>query len=278
MNSPAKFALAALLVLSIGASLVLYQKYHETTTALATERSQNEATRGQYADAIGSIASIQDSLNLIVLGDAAVRLTPNGYEAERNLTQPAADRVMERISVLRAGIERSKARIDELAAHLKKSGMKIQGLETMIASLKRTVAKKEMQIADLTGQVASLNTQVTGLTASVEEQKHELGTVYVRMGDKKDLTSSGVVVATGGVLGLGKTLKPTGLVDESLCTAINTDEQTTLDIPAKRALVLTAQPASSYALEPAGDHTVLRIIDPKEFRKVRHLVILTKTA
>jgi len=38
--------------------------------------------------------------------------------------------------------------------------------------------------------------------------------------------------------------------------------------------IVTGQPLASYQLEPAGDHTVLRILDPKEFRKMRHLVIV----
>jgi hypothetical protein len=62
------------------------------------------------------------------------------------------------------------------------------------------------------------------------------------------------------------------------CTTIDTDVETTVEIPAKNAEVLTPQATSSYALEADGDHTLLRIIDPKEFRKVRHLVIVTKTA
>jgi len=119
---------------------------------------------------------------------------------------------------------------------------------------------------------------VNGLTVSNEEKRKELGTVMVIMGSKKELTSAGAVVATGGVLGLGKTLKPTGHVDESLCTAVDTDQELTVTIPAPKAEVISAQPSTSYALEPAGDHTLLRILDSKEFRKVRHVVILTKTA
>jgi hypothetical protein len=140
------------------------------------------------------------------------------------------------------------------------------------------VVQKEAMIAQLTQQVDSLHTEVNGLTVSVEEKRRELGTVLVMMGSKKELTSAGAVVSTGGLLGLGKTLKPTGHVDERLCIAVDTDQETTVEIPAKEARVVTAQPASSYALEPLGDHTLLRILDPKEFRKVRHVVIVTKTA
>jgi hypothetical protein len=278
MRSPLKFALIAGLLVFAGATVVLYQKYHQTNQTLTAVQAEDEETRGRYTEAIGSIAAIQDSLNGIVLGDEAARLTPSGYEVERSLSQSQGDQVLAKIGLLRAGIERSKARIEELDRNLKKSGMKIQGLEQMMASLKRTVARKEAMIADLTQQVESLHTEVNGLTVSNEEKRKELGTVMVIMGSKKELTTAGAVVATGGVLGLGKTLKPTGHVDESLCIAVDTDQETTVDIPAPKAQVVSAQPASSYSLEPVGDHTLLRILDPKEFRKVRHLVIVTKTA
>jgi len=278
MRNTLKFVLIAGVLVFAGASAVLYQKYHQSKTDFAALQTQDEDTRGRYAEAIGSIAAIQDSLNGIVLGDEAARLTPSGYEVERNLSQTQGDRVLAKISLLRAGIERSKARIQELDHNLRKSGMKIQGLEQMMASLKRTVARKEEMIAQLQGQVESLHTEVNGLTVSNEEKRKELGTVMVIMGSKKELTTAGAVVASGGVLGLGKTLKPTGHVDESMCTAVDTDQETTVDIPAPKAQVVSAQPASSYTLEPSGDHTLLRILDPKEFRKIRHVVIVTKTA
>jgi len=278
MLNPLKVVLIAGLVLFAGVSAMLFQKYHQSQTAMANLQSEDEATRGRYAEAIGSIAAIQDSLNSIVLGDENVKLTPSGYQTEHNLSRSEGDQVLDRISELRAGIERSKARIEELDRNLKKSGMKIEGLEQMLASLRKTVAKKEEMIAQLTTQVDSLHTEVNGLTASVEEQRQELGTIYVVMGTKKELTNSGAAVATGGVLGLGKTLKASGHVDEAAATTMDTDQQITLEIPAKKAQVLTPQPPSSYQLEPLGDHIVLRILDPKEFRKVRQLVIVTETA
>ncbi|MFI5370525.1 MAG: hypothetical protein ACHQ52_03130 [Candidatus Eisenbacteria bacterium] len=274
MHTLWKLTLAAALVVFIGVTGLLYSQYQKASTTLTAVRTADEETRNRYSEAIGSIAAIQDSLNAIVLGDEAGGLTSQSLATEGNLTRTESDQVMDRISQLRAGVARSKARIEELDARLRKSGMRMAGLEKMLANLKHTLATKEQMIQALAARVDSLGTQVTGLTESVAEKTHELGTVYCMMGNKRDLTRAGVVVASGGVLGLGKTLKPSGHLDETLCTTIDTDNETTLDIPARKAVVLTPQPAASYALESDGDHTVLRIIDPKEFRKVRQLVIV----
>jgi hypothetical protein len=151
------------------------------------------------------------------------------------------------------------------------------------------VGEKEAQVAALTTRVDSLETAVTGLVAEVqqgqetisnqaqaiEDKRRELGTVFVAIGTKKELTTNGVVVAEGGLLGIGKTLKPSPNVNENLFQAIDTDAQTTVRIPAAKAQVISAQPLSSYQLAPAGEGLELRILDPREFRKVKHLVILT---
>jgi hypothetical protein len=95
------------------------------------------------------------------------------------------------------------------------------------------------------------------------------------MGTKKELTNSGVVTSKGGVLGFGKTLEPSGIVNEAAFTPLDTDEENVIRIPSEKAKILSAQPVTSYVLQPVGKDAVeLRILDPKEFRKVRHLVIL----
>jgi hypothetical protein len=137
--------------------------------------------------------------------------------------------------------------------------------------------------------VDSLHTQVTTLAVEVqqaqdgirereqkiEERRREVATVYYIAGGKKDLTASGVVVSKGGFLGLGKTLQPSGLIDESVLTPIDTDQQTVIQMPGERARVLSAQPTSSYELKQVEGKVELHINDPREFRKVRQLIILT---
>jgi uncharacterized coiled-coil protein SlyX len=206
-------------------------------------------------------------------------------QSEQRLTPEQGHEAMDRIAMLKGSIERTKTRIAELETSLKKSGVKISGLQKMVAGLKRTVEEKETLVAELTTRVDSLQTQVTGLATTVQEnqdtirtQRQEIGTVYYVIGTKHDLTTNGVLVAKGGVLGMGKTLKPSGTFNETLFTPIDTNDQDVVYIPsAKKAQVLSAQPVTSYALTAAGDGLELRILNPREFRMVKHLVIMTTT-
>jgi archaellum component FlaC len=289
MRKPLQFALVAVAVLLLGTTAVLFQKYRTSEAQYTSLKNSEEATRSRYGEAIDEIAMIQDSLNAIVLGDSAVALLPSSLQAEAHLTETQGDRALARIAVLKAGIQRTKDRIEVLDANLKHSGVKIAGLNRMIGNLKKSVAEKEQLVAELTTRVDSLQTTVTGLASEVQEnqdtiqaqaqtiedKQHELGTIYYVIGNKKDLTTAGVVEAKGGILGLGKTLKPTGKFDQSLFTELDTDQEQVIPISAAKAQVLSPQPVSSYALDVVDGKVELRILDPNEFRKVKYLVIMT---
>jgi archaellum component FlaC len=289
MRSPVVIALVAVALLLAGATALLYQKYSTTSASFAKLQTDEQEMRGRYGAAIDEIAAIQDSLNAIALGDSAAGLVASSLDAEQRLSATQGDAALERIAVIRAGIERTKERIQVLDDQLHKNGVRIAGLQKMIAGLRRDVATKEQQVAVLSGQVDSLTTRVTGLEADVEEKqttivaqaenleqkRREIGTVYVAIGSTRDLKESGIVVANGGLLGLGKTLEPTGRLPEGRYTTVDTDVQTVIPIPAAKARVVSDQPVTSYELRPVGERLELHIIDPAEFRKIRHVVIVT---
>ena len=287
-RSPLVIGLGIAAIVLLGTTAVFFQRYQKSSADFVAMQNEEQATRNRYGQAINEISMIQDSLNAIVLGPEAANLKPATLQTEQDVSG-RADEAMERIAILKAGIERTKERITELDAKLKESGVKIAGLQRMIANLKKGVAEKEQQVAELTGQVDQLNTQVTGLTtevqqnqatiaeqtASLEERQREIATIYYAVGSKKDLTTQGLAVAKGGVLGVGKTLEASGKVTDGAFTPLNTDNETVIHIASAKAQVLSDQPASSYALTPVGKELELRIIDPKQFRTVKHLVIVT---
>ena len=289
MRKPATIAMYAVIAVLAVAVAVLYQKYQVTAASYADVKVAEETSRTHYAEAFNAIAEIQDSLNAITTADGAVQLKQDDLRTEQRLSQPSRAEALESIALLNASIQRTKTKISELESSLEKSGTKAAGLQRMIHNLKRTVVEKQEHIAVLTGQVDSLQTQVAGLATTVqglettvamdqqniEEKRRELGTIYYIIGTKKELSSSGVIVAKGGVLGLGKTLKLSGQFDNGQFTTLDTDMETVVRAPATRVEVLSPQPLSSYEVKIENGQVELRILDPKEFRKVKHLVIMT---
>jgi hypothetical protein len=272
-------------LLLLGTTIVSYSKYRKSAADYAEARANEESMRQRYDGAVSEIVMIQDSLNTIMLGGEGT--LPPATQPEMPGT--LHDRVLQRIAVLKASVERTKGRIEELDARLKRGGVKIAGLEKMIGRLRKSVSEKEERIAQLSTEVGNLQTQVAGLSTEVEtkqqdlaakqqeltEKQRELATIFYTMGTKKELKQAGVVQAKGGVLGFGKTLEPSGTINQTAFTPLDTDQEVVIRIPAEKARVLSAQPVSSYVLQPISKDVVeLRIVDPKEFRKVKHLVIL----
>lgn len=291
MRRPVQIALIAAVVLLAAATSVLYVRNRDTTAQYVDAKSKQESAEARYAETIDAIAEIQDSLSAISVIDESSKLKSQGLRDEQNLTGPRSQQTLEGISQIRASISRSRERIQQLESSLKKRGMETAGLRKLIARLKEDVADKELMVANLNRRVETLQTEVAGLNTEVrqrddtlrerdmrlEERRRELATVYYVVGDKRQLTESGVVVAKGGVLGVGAAVQPSGSIDPSVLIPLDTDQVDYVRTAAKKAKVLSAQPHSSYEMIMRDGEVVLHILDPVEFRKVKHLVIMRNT-
>ena len=292
MRKSLPYTLGAIIVILLVGSGALFAKYKKTTTDYTDLKAAEEESQARYAQTIDAIAEIQDSLNAISVGDTSVQMISRDLVAEQKLGKPNGQQAMDRIAVLRSVVLRSKERIRNLEASVKLSGTKVKGLQRMIAGLKKSVTEKEGLIAQLTDQVNGLQTQVTGLNteveqnhvaiterdSTIEERRKELATVFVAIGNKKDLQTQGVIVAKGGVLGLGKAYRPANATTQTAFTPLDTDQETVIRTSAtkpEKAKLLSAQPAGSYEMVVVDGHVELHILDPKEFRKIRQVVILT---
>lgn len=261
--------------------VALFEKTRSDAESLGTLRQQEQATRARYDRAVQDMSTIQDSLNAIAV-DAARVMRPSSLGAERQLSPTGASEALARISELRT-------RIQSVESRLRKSDLRVASLDRLVRQLKQDLGEKERLAARLGGQVDSLQTHVADLNESVEEahsliaaqadtleqRRRELGTVYYVAGTKHDLLKNGVVVARGGVLGLGKTLGPSSTADLSTFRAVDTDQETVIPISGSKAQVLTAQPAKSYSIENVNGRLELHILDPQAFRMQKRLVIVT---
>jgi hypothetical protein len=268
-------AVLTLLTLGLAFSTALFHaKYRDAERHAAAVERREDLLHARYASALSAIATIQDSLNALAMGEEALALEESGARSERQLAS-GSDPVLDRIAELRGNVDRARSRIGDLDANLQRSGLRLRSLELGISRIQLASASKDERIVVLRRQVDSLQSTVTGLLADSEELRRELGTVLVAVGTRKELTRAGIVVQEGGILGLGRTLKPSGNLDEAALVPIDTDMQKTLVLRAGHAEVVSAQPLSSYRIESMGEQVRIHILDPHEFRKVKHLVIVT---
>lgn len=289
MRKPIAIAITLLALVLLGTSVVFYQKVQTLTSNNGQLKAAQDAADSRYGEALTAIGEIQDSLSALGVGEATNPTLPGSPEAEHGLSLLRGREALDRIALLKAGIQRTKQRIEQLESTVHHNGVKMAGLERLITNLKNSLGEKEALIAQLSGQVDSLHTQVGGLTAQVQQdqstmadqkqtidtQRTEMSTVYYVVGSRSDLVKNGTIVSKGGLLGLGTTLTPSGQVPASVFTPIDTDHENVIHIAAPKARVLSAQPSASYSLVPVGKEVELRILDAQAFRTVKHVVIQT---
>lgn len=270
-----------------GLSAWLLVQNHNAKLAYQDLSAAEESSRQSYNRTLDAIAEIQDSLDVITPRDSAFQVVPGSLATEQEMAGPDGRRALERIATLRASIERSRERIQLLESKLKSEGDRVGGLRRMVANLNRTLDDRQKTLEEMSarvealqGQVGTLQTEVqqnhetiVAKDASLEDRRRELATVYCLVGTKQELKQKGAVVASGGLLGMGKTLLPSG--QAGVGVPLDTDVDTVVKTEAAKARVITAQPASSYELRLVDGRMELHILNPEEFRKVRQLVIVT---
>jgi hypothetical protein len=267
-------AIAFLLLLGT-ATLSLYSMYQKSVASLETSQKSEQAVTDQYAQTISAVAEIQDSLDTILPEGQKLPAYNPSYANERAMGGPNSHEILDRIAMIRAGLQRGKERIEKLEADLKHSGLRLDGLQKMVAGLRHSLKEKEDQLAEMGTQLAQVQDTLRVHDETLAERQQELATVYFVEGPKRELMKSGVIEARGGLLGIGKTLRPSARIPEPLFSMINTDEESVVRLNAAKAQVVSAQPLTSYELRLVDGKLELHILDPAEFRKVRQLVIVT---
>jgi hypothetical protein len=273
MRRSIQVAIAAFVVVVVAASAIFYNMYSKALSSLESAEQAERTTQDQYAQAVSEIAEIQDSLATIM--PEGEKLPGTSYSREQSLGGPNSQQILERIASVRAGLQRGKERIAQLETKLKDSGIHVASLQKLVAGLRRSVKEKEEQLATLSTQLAQVTDTLRVHDEMLVDRQKQLATVYFVAGPKSELMKSGVIVARGGVLGIGKTIKPSAQAPEALFSTLDTDMETVLPLDAKKAQVVSAQPLASYEIRQVGEKVELHILDPAEFRKVRQLVIVT---
>ena len=143
--------------------------------------------------------------------------------------------------------------------------------------LRKQVDDQSVDISNLKQNVENLqqrNEMQAGLIVSQQEtilsQDASMHTAYIKIGTKKELKEAGLL--TGGFL--KKTKVDFTKIDKSLFKAVDIREIEKIDIPARKAELMTPQPKDSYRIDKVSNNNVLSIINPEKFWSVSDFVII----
>ena len=280
MKKIAYYVIAATIILmatSCGGSTSSKEQLDSLQTAL----EQRDADYNELNEFLGVIATGLDS---IALQEGQI-LTPGESPAL------SRDQIKKNLDAYKQTLDSQRQRIAELEKKLKNSNANSAQMKTILASLKQQLAQKDEEIAMLRKQVDDQSVDISNLKQNVENlhQRNEmqaglivsqqetiisqdasLHTAYIKIGTKKELKEAGLL--TGGFL--KKTKVDFTKIDKSLFKAVDIREIEKIDIPARKAELMTPQPKDSYRIDKVSNNNVLSIINPEKFWSVSDFVII----
>ncbi|MCB0259918.1 MAG: hypothetical protein KDE62_09400 [Calditrichaeota bacterium] len=248
---------------------------------LQEEASMKDAFIEEYTHTVNEINS-----NLENISEREGFLKQASRDIEQQDDAALKNRMLSNISSIDDYLKKNRARVDDLRKKLAASDLKTKALSDMIETLNQTVEAKEIEIVQLKEELAALNIRVAEAESTLVEkdaliarQAAELNTGYYIISTEKDLKEKGILVEKGGFLGIGKTTRLADGFDTSpfLLADVATTERIAIAANVKDVKIISSHHPDSYRLVAQDDaHGTLEILDPREFWKLRYLVIVTK--
>lgn len=200
-----------------------------------------------------------------------------------------ATELKSRITDLGKLIARQQEKIEELEKSLaSKNNKQIESLKLLIANMQQQLSEKEKEIEELKNLVVKQRQDITMLQKAKEELEHHVSNQgnalkiqdeiinegYYIIGTRKELKEAGIITSNL----IQKSKVDLGSVDLSKLKKIDIRNfSTELKINAKKAVVLSHMPESSYKIVQGGGRTILYIEDVAQFWSMsKILVIQTK--
>ncbi|HAH24681.1 MAG TPA: hypothetical protein DCL77_13170, partial [Prolixibacteraceae bacterium] len=204
--------------------------------------------------------------------------------------------LVEDVKLMDNMLTESEKRIAELEGKLKKSGLNLKSYEKRLQALTENIESQNNEIAELKKAIEDKNLNLAALNTKVEtmdvdmkkqadsitykqqvivERTNKLNTAHVAMGTFKELKEEGILNREGGILGIGSSKAIQQNFDSKHFTELDIRQTKTIPVNAKKAVLLSEHPNSSYSLiEENGQIAYLAIKDPQEFWRISKYAVI----
>lgn len=286
-----------LLVVAIIGGVYVYDQKENEINALMAERDNTNLMIQQKDSVTNDMENIFNEIetNLKFIKEKRNKISMVQSEGGKNRKQL----LVEDVKLMDQMLEESEKKIAELEGKLKKSGLNVKSYEKRLQALSASVESQNIEIAELKKMVedknvslAELNTKVQTMDLDIKdkvdsinykqqvivERTNVLNTAHVATGTFKQLKEEGILNREGGILGMGSSKEIQENFDSKHFTELDIRQTKTIPLNAKKAVLISEHPNSSYSLvEENGLIAYLEIKDPQEFWRIsKYAVIQTK--
>ncbi len=243
-------------------------------------------------DFLTGFNEIQENLDSIKTMEKLVTVSSN---QQGELKGSQKKQIKEDIALLSQLLQKNKELAASLQKKLNSATSKVGQLQGMVAEFERMAASlnsqietKNAEIATLTEDIQRLNIDVSQLTSQVEQVTQEvqeksqvietqtvaLNQAWYAMGTVKELGENEVLEKSGGVLGMGRTLKIRKDFNKDYFTEIDLRNFNYLPLMVKKAKVVSVHPAGSYHITGNKTADTLFVDDAAEFWKASKYLLI----
>jgi chromosome segregation ATPase len=152
--------------------------------------------------------------------------------------------------------------------------VQIEQKDLEIAQLNRDLERLNIDVSQLAGEVQSVRQQVQEKTQIIEEQTEVINKVFYALGTAKELTENEVLEKSGGLLGIGRTLKMRKDFNRDYFTATDMRSLSFIPLHAKKARIVSVHPMGSYRISGNKTADTLYIADIQEFWKASKYLLV----
>ena len=259
-------------------------------------KEQLDALQADYDQLSADYAELNSYLDVIAGGLDSIAVQEGNLLATNSTPgeSPALSReqIKKNLDAYKQTLAEQRKRIAELEKQLKSAKGNSAHLQAIVKSLTAQLAAKDAQIDELRREAENQNVNIAQLIASLQTLEAEnaaqaktitaqqdqltaqdarLNEAFVKMGPKKELKQLGLM--SGGSL-LKKSKVDYDNMDKKLFRRIDIRNTKQIEIPYKKAKILTPVPAGSYSLEQRDDYTYLVITDVDRFWSVSNYLII----
>ncbi|MEO6883413.1 MAG: hypothetical protein ABI199_05240 [Bacteroidia bacterium] len=229
---------------------------------------------------VNSFNVIEDNLDKIKEKEKIVTLNSKDGETAKS----KQDEIVDEIKAINDLMIKNKREIYNLRKRLKSSNSKNEELQKMIEHLTEQLSEKDDEINSLKDQLSKANSSLTDLmkqfsdsVAEIQEEKQVINTAYYAFGTAKELKKQGIIVKSGGIVGIGGTETLKSDFNKDYFTKIDITKNTAIPMYSKIENIVTVHPSGSYKITGNAKVDTLNIIDYKSFWSAsKYLVVVVK--
>ena len=283
-----------ILIVGIVGGVHIYNQKEAEISALVMERGALNQTIQKRDSVVNDMENTFTEIenNMTFIKEKRSQMATLQSEGGRNKKQL----LVEDVKLMNTMLEESSKKIAALEEKLRKSGLNLKSYEKRLQALTETVEAQNTEIAALKKEIESKNsslaeydTKVKTLNTNIQQQSDtisykqkqivdrtdKLNTAHYALGTFKELKKEGILSREGAILGVGGGKAIQGNFDSKYFTDLDIRKTKQIPLNAKKAVVISEHPSSSYKLvEENGQIAYLQIENPEEFWKISKYAVI----